>query len=370
MPMEMKKQSPPGEEQRPESVPKEKRQKHPFKKTRAGIHLTVDEVKAIRAGRKKLRKELRKRGIKSKKDFELTASSMMLYFDKQKKFGLLLWLFHGRGLWALLGMLGALLLVLFALSMITNMQGHFTINMSGGLFREGFSLSETADFENPTMRLFAEPAEGVPCFSIRDIAPDVNVHDGQHNAVEYFAYTYYIRNEGESTVNYTWKANLSAESKNLFDAVWVMIFQDDVMKFYAKARDDGTREAIPYFDDDSRGYPVRPFYDLAAAPQEQYALIKATQSREFYRLIPYGFESDTVIATDRVTEVEPQETHKYTVVIWLEGDDPDCTNDLIGGHAGLEMNFKLEEEEDTGEDSTTSRWDDFWSGLNFWNANE
>ena len=370
MPMDEKKKAPPGGQRSPEDIPKEMRQKRLFPKKRAGIVLTEAEVQAIKAGRRKLRKELRERGITSKKDFELTASSLMLYFDKQKKFGLLLWLFHGRGLWALLALLAALLLTLFALSTISEMQGHFTINMSGGLFREGFSLSETVGFENPTMRLFAVPAEEVPCFSIRDILPDVNEHDGQHNEAEYFAYTYYIRNEGESTVNYTWQMNLSAESKNLTDAVWVIIFEDDVMKFYAKAREDGTQEAIPYFDDDSRGYPVRPFYESAAAPQEQYELIKTNGEYEFYRLIPYAFEADTVVASGAVTEVEPQEVHKYTVVIWLEGDDPDCTNDLIGGHAGMEMNFKLETEEDTEEKSFADRWNDFWNGLNFWDENE
>jgi hypothetical protein len=27
--------------------------------------------------------------------------------------------------------------------------------------------------------------------------------------------------------------------------------------------------------------------------------------------------------------------------MWLEGDDPDCTDDLIGGHLGIEMQFQL-----------------------------
>ena len=33
---------------------------------------------------------------------------------------------------------------------------------------------------------------------------------------------------------------------------------------------------------------------------------------------------------------------KYTVVIWVEGDDPDCTNDLIGGR--IDMHMTLTEE--------------------------
>lgn len=367
MPMDEKKKAPPAAQRRPEDIPKEKRQKRLFPKTRAGIVLTEDEVQAIKAGRKKLRKELRERGTKSKKDFELTASSLMLYFDKQKKWGLLLWLFHGRGLWALFGATAALMLAAFSLSLVSQMQGHFTINMSNGMFREGFSLSETADFKNSTMRLFCEAAEDVPCFSIRDIHADVNDHDGQHNEAQYFAYTYYIRNEGESTVGFTWNMQLNAESRSLFSAVWVMIFEDDAMKFYAEPREDGTQEALPYFDDNTRGYLTRPFFDHAALPTEQYKLITSTGDNDYYRLIPISFESEEVIASGSVSKVEPMEAHKYTVVIWLEGDDPDCTDDLIGGHAGMEMNFRLMEEEDNASgNGFSTQWEIFWDNLIFW----
>ena len=68
----------------------ENEQKRLFKKKRAGVVLTEDEVREIQAGRKKLRQDLLDLGIKSKKDFELTASSMGLYFDKRKGGALLL----------------------------------------------------------------------------------------------------------------------------------------------------------------------------------------------------------------------------------------------------------------------------------------
>ena len=316
----------------------ERKQRRLFKKRRGGVVLSEDEVIAIKAGRKKLRAEMRAMGIKSKKEFELTASGMGLYFDKRR--GLLLWFFHGRGLLALLGALALLLLALWAFSAVTELQGHFTINLDGGLFREGFSLSETVGFENPSMRLFAEPAEGVPCISITDLDETVILQDGQNNTGTYFAYTFYLRNEGESTVDYSWQLRLNSESKSLSDAVWMMLFQDGKMIFYAEPRDDGTQEALPGFDDNSRGYMDRPLYDYAADPS-QYETITSESGRTYYRLIPHNFESFDVVDSGVETDVAPMEVHKYTVVIWLEGDDPDCTNDKIGGHAGMEMNFQL-----------------------------
>lgn len=342
----------------------ESKQKRIFKKTRAGEKLSQDEVKAIKQGRKKLRRELRSRGIKSRKEFELTAASLGLYFDKNKHFGLLLWFFHGRGLWALLGALAALLAVLFGLSMISDMQGHFTINISNDLFREGFLLSETVGFENPTTHLFTSPSENVPCISITDIDPNINNYDGRYSTENYFAYTYYIRNEGESSVDYSWAMKLNSESQNLSSAVWVMIFEDDKMVFYAKPGEDGEAEALPTVGDDTRGYLERPLYNSASEAGKQYQIITTTQSGvSYYRIVPHSFLDDTTVAEGYQTKVVPHETHKYTIVIWLEGDDPDCTNDLIGGHVGMEMQFTLvdepEEEEKEETNFLVSAWKNF-----------
>lgn len=321
-------------------------QRGPFKRKRAGIELTKEEVRAIKAGRKKLRKELRAAGIKSKKEFELTASSLMLYFDKHPLLGFLPWLFHGRGLWFLIGATAALLLAGALMSTVMEMRGHFTINLSDGMFKEGFSLSETIGFENPTMRLFAEPAVDVPAFSISDIKEDADLIDGQHNEDQYFAYTFYVRNEGDNTVDYTWELCLNAESKDLSSALWVMVFEDGQMKFYAEARADGTPEALPGVEDNTRGYLEAPMSDFAVRPDQQYQLIEGTEDNPRYRVIPYNFQSEDVITSDTRLKVKPMEVHKYTVVIWLEGDDPDCTNALIGGHAGVDMQFRLVGEKD------------------------
>ena len=40
-------------------------------------------------------------------------------------------------------------------------------------------------------------------------------------------------------------------------------------------------------------------------------------------------------------EGKNEEYHKYTVVIWLEGDDPQCTNDLMDGF--ISLNFQIKE---------------------------
>ena len=318
-----------------------KAQKRLFKKKRAGVVLTEDEVKEIKAGRKRIRKELRAQGIKSRKDFETTASSLGLYFDKHRWWALLLWFFHGKWLWALLGAMLALLLAFFIMSLVTQMRGHFTINMTSDLFREGFSVCENEEFDNPSSMLYSIPLEGAMCVSIANIPEDVLEVDGYYYGEDYFAYTFYIRNDGESIVDYEWEILINSESYDLSKATWVMLFEDDKMSFFAEAEEDGSIEALPAFGDNSRGYLKMPFVDYAKYPSEQYERIDVPSTIPYYRVIPISFRDDVTVASGRQAEVAPTEVHKYTVVLWLEGDDPDCTNELIGGHLGLEMNFKL-----------------------------
>lgn len=319
----------------------EKEQKRLFKKKRAGQVLSENEVQDIRAGRKKLRREMRAMGIRSRKEFELTASSLGLYFDKTGLLALLWW-FRGKGLVSTLASLALLGGAFYGLSYVTQMRGHFTISMDGRMFTNGFVLSETVGFENPTTYLFAEPAVDVPCISISMIPEDVDQHDGNHSET-YFAYTFYVRNEGEETVGYDWTLRIRNEAQNLSHATWIMVFEDGEMEFFAKADENGEIAALPALDDNTRGYLGAPLKEFAADP-DQYQLIYSGGTVEYYRVLPKDWESDTVITTRTQTEVEPMEVHKYTVVMWLEGDDPDCTDDLIGGYMGVEVYMQLIEE--------------------------
>lgn len=334
-----------------------------MKKKRAGVVLSKEEVKGIKEGRKKLRKEMKAKGIKTRREFELTAATLGLYYDKNSS--LLPWLWsHWLG--ALIGSLCALLAVLFLFSTVQYMKGHYTINMSEDMFREGFTLSESKDFANPTTQLFASPADEVPCISIGQIPEDIDEIDGEHNET-YFAYTYYIRNEGENTVDYEWKLKINSEEEGLSEAAWVILFEDGNMRIFAKENaQTGREEALPAFDDNSRGYLNLPIMELATDSQ-QFEVVAKQGSRTYWRVIPYKFISDTEITEGIQSEVEPGDIHKYTVVMYLEGDDAQATDDLIGGHMGVEMNFRLlsESHKEEKEHSIRSFLEDLFRGLKF-----
>lgn len=363
-----------GKEKEPKITGAEKKQHRPFKKKRAGVVLSKDEVKAIKAGRKKLRREMRAKGIKSKREFELTAGSLGLYFDKRS--ALWAWLLsHWLG--ALIALVAVFLLVLTLFSLVQQMRGHFTINLSEGMFKEGFVLADNVEFENATTYLFANPAQDVPCISVTQIPANIDQIDGEHNDL-YFAYTYYIRNEGDSTVDYTWSLDLNAETQNVSEAVWVLLFEDGQMRMYARAnKDTGEKEALPPFDDDTRGYTRVPIMELSPG-SDQFEVVKQQGQITYWRIIPDKFLTDTCITKGEQKSVEPMEAHKYTVVLWLEGDDVSANDALIGGHMGVEMGFRLNTEEykESDEGNTGDRddsfdnkwkkfWDNVWGGLKF-----
>ena len=54
------------------------------------------------------------------------------------------------------------------------------------------------------------------------------------------------------------------------------------------------------------------------------------------------FKDDKTVMLEATENFKSGDLDKYTVVIWVEGDDPDCTNDLIGGR--IDMHMTLTEE--------------------------
>ncbi len=318
----------------------ERKQRGLFKKRRGGILLTKDEVIEIKAGRKKLRRDMRAAGEKSKREFEVVAASLGLYFDANRNWALLKWFMLARAGWILLAAAALLFAVLYGISYISQLKGHFTISMSGKLFQEGFSLSDTQDFSVRSAHLFATPAAEVPCVSMADIPEDVDNYDGEHNG-NYFAYTFYLKNEGDKSASYHWEIRLNSETKDVSKATWVMVFEDGVMNFYAEANEDGLTDTIPARDNNDFGYLRPPLYDFAADAEKQYEVIKEVRGVKYWRMIPKPFVSEDVAAEGTRVGIQPGEVHKYTVVVWLEGSDPDCTDDLIGGHIGFEMYMSM-----------------------------
>ena len=318
---------------------------HPLRYKKAGVRLTRAEVAKIKAARKELRADIKAAGIKDRKDKKILEVAKGAYFDQPKAAKPILAFLSGRTFTVILVALITALAILFAMSEITKMKGHFSVNITDDLFDKGFSIGETLDedgnIKNPTSYLRGDVVEDTPCISITWIDEKVDQIDGSHNGKGYFAYTFYIQNAGKEPCSYAYSININSQSNSVRNATWVMVFEDGEMSFYAAQTSDGDNQTLPKRDDNTRGYREPPFIDVAKYPDQQFQIIENdSSSLDYYRLIALPFQSDSVVTSGKVENTKPGEVHKYTVVLWLEGDDPECTDELIGGHLGLEFNFE------------------------------
>ena len=152
-------------------------------------------------------------------------------------------------------------------------------------------------------KLFASALNDMDNISYDWIPKDVHTSNGgSHNGDNYIAYTFYIENEGEVSVNYWYSIIIDDVIKRVDEAVRVIVFLNDEETVYAKINNE-TGEAE-----------------------------KNTES--FYK--------DDVVVLKSRNDFKVGDVDKFTIVIYLEGDDPDCLNDIIGGEIKMHMEIREE----------------------------
>lgn len=200
------------------------------------------------------------------------------------------------------GTMTAMTSMFMVLSLVYN-GGKFSIDLDQEFADKGIILYEDAEIKQATRKLYAEDIEYMDNISINWLPKDINNEkDGAHNGDNYIAYTFYIENEGEETVSYWYTMYIDDIIKNVDEAVRIMVYRNDEKTVYAKLNAD-TNEPEPN---------TKAFYD------QNIALVEQRQS------------------------LAPTEFDKFTIVIWLEGDDPDCVNKIIGGEIKLHMEITEE----------------------------
>lgn len=204
---------------------------------------------------------------------------------------------------ALLILLLFLILLYFILSIIYR-AGRFTVILDRNLvWEKGIVIYENLAEKVVSKQLSAEPLESMDNISINWLPDNLDTEaEGSHNGDNYIAYTYYIENEGKEAVNYWYQILIDDIILNVDEAIRVIVYLNGEPTTYAKLN----------------GFTEEPEKDTKA----------------FY-------SNDTVVYESR-KDFKPGDIDKFTVVIFLEGDDPDCTNALIGGE--MKMHMEVTEE--------------------------
>ena len=203
----------------------------------------------------------------------------------------------------LLIMLLFLIIIYFILRIVYE-TGDFTISLDPNFAQKsGLIMYEREEEKLDKRILKATKVEFMDNISVKWLPDNLNnMGEGSHNGDNYLAYTFYVENNGSDVINYWYQILVDDVIKNVDKAVRVMVYRNDEKTLYAKANET-TGEA-------------------------------ENGTTKFY--------SDREVMVEGRKDFRPGDIDKFTIVIFIEGDDPDCVDALIGGE--MKMHMEITEE--------------------------
>ena len=165
-------------------------------------------------------------------------------------------------------------------------------------------LEDAQTGKNYTLQLNAGHIDYIDNISVDWIPKTIDdeSNGGSHNLEDnYLAYTFYLANKGTTTISYFYTIYIDDVIKNVDDAMRIMIYHNGERSLYGKRARSGNAEygTIPFLDDNRVCLVGRHHFD-------------------------------------------PGTIDKFTIVIFIEGDDPECLDPLIGGEMKMHMEIQSE----------------------------
>lgn len=208
-----------------------------------------------------------------------------------------------------LGVCIAVLLILFIISMLVTQWGDLIISVDSPAVKKGIVLSEDANFGTQSASLKAKQVENVTNITYAWLPVDLDTEkDGEHNGKNYVAYTFYCKNNGQETLNYDAVLEITGVAKSADEAARIMVYKNGEPYIYGKGK-----------------------YDNREQPETDCT----------------KFVDDKTVMTARTENFKVDDVDKYTIVIWVEGNDPECVDDIRNGHIRMRMLFSVEDEDAT-----------------------
>lgn len=219
------------------------------------------------------------------------------------------WQKFGRVLKLAVLLLLILLIVVYIVLSVTFNVGSFVVTLgSNKELESGLAMFESLNDMTGKRWLKAENLQFMDNISINWLPDDLHTSaEGSHNGDNYIAFTFYIQNQGDIVINYWYSMYIDDVVKNVDEAIRIMIYHGEEVTIYAKGNS----------------------IDGEAEPDTTKFLT----------------EKDGLIILEQRTNLQPGEYDRITVVVWIEGDDPECVDALIGGE--LKMHMDITEEHPT-----------------------
>lgn len=204
----------------------------------------------------------------------------------------------------ILSILFLTLLTTFIILRVIYETGAFTITLDENFAKKsGLIMYENINDKVERKILKTTKLDFLDNISVNWLPKNIESFDGGNNNGEnYIAYTFFLENQGSDEINYWYTTVIDDVIKNVDEAIRVMIYVNDSKTIYAK-KNSSTEQA-------------------------------EKDTNEFY--------SDQYVETEKREKMKPGDIDKITLIIWIEGDDPDCIDSLIGGE--MKMHMEITEE--------------------------
>jgi hypothetical protein len=200
------------------------------------------------------------------------------------------------------------LILLYIILDVIYSEGKFTVILdSNKSLESGMAIFDSLNNSQGKRKLEATPIKFMDNISYKWIPENVDTEaDGSHNGQNYIAYSFYVENQGDRVINYHYEVIVDDIIKNVDEAIRIRIYRNGEDTTYAK------KDA------------------LERQPETNTVSFRDIKNAE------------GTIILESVKDFKPDDLDRYTVLIWLEGDDPDCTDALLGGE--LKMHMVITEE--------------------------
>jgi hypothetical protein len=222
---------------------------------------------------------------------------------------------------------------LVIVSFLGRFTGTFTVSLANSSVR--LSLSDKLSFENPTSYLRIEKLDLFEENTYSNLPKDEELdteetpynygaytNDRNETVLQFMKYTFYLRNMGGKTAQYNLKVNLLDRNKAsdgtermLDDTLRVMVYENDVTESTGQTYhgvDIFAKEAAEYNKDREGNRTMREFvssYPYGNQEDDNHPLATS-------------FENSSVVHTYVRGGFLQGQTRRYTIVVWLEGEDP------------------------------------------------
>ena len=194
------------------------------------------------------------------------------------------------------------LMIGYAFVLMYDRTGRFSVSVENMSETFAITLCETPDFKTRSSRLVNDQQVKINNICGDSLPANVDEIDGEHNGDNYLAYTFYCKNVGTADASLNYQLTFNNVTNHVDECARVRVYVNGEPTDYAKTQSNGK------------------------GPEEHYC--------------DQAFAGNYTVCYGYVNNVRVEEYAKFTVVIWVEGDDADCNDSVINGKIKFDMTIE------------------------------